>query len=855
MPTAPTSAPELIDLIRKSGVLAPEKLAGLTELGLPAEPQKAAAALVSQGLLTRFQAQQLLAGRHKGFRLGAYVIQDLLGRGGMGAVYLAEHMELNRRVAVKVLVPGKNEDQKLALERFLREARAAAALDHPNIVRIFDVARHNDVPYLVMEHVEGETLQQVLDRAGPIPYPIATDYIAQSAAGLHHAHEKKFVHRDIKPGNLMLDRSGMVKILDMGLARSASAQDKLTERLDHGAVVGTADFIAPEQALNLPNIDGRADIYSLGASFFALLLGKPPFEGNTTQKLLQHQLRSAPKLATLDSSLPKGLSAVVAKMLAKKPADRYQTPAEVIAALTPWMADGSRVLATLTQSSRAAGAELQAALSDLALGGSARRAAARTALVEDGSDSGTVNPFEAGRETASVAASVTTREPVRRAKQSKKLLTYIGIALTMAASAALGGWLAVEQTKKQRESAAGATPPPVGPELPPVTRSPPIEPKHESTAEKVVFNLAAVDLPPFRNTRKGYDIVTGDEAPAIRGVSFGAPKPEALSEWTCGPVGGRQALGLTNLNEVAAAQIAIDLEKSDGVGLKLEPGHRLRLRVTYRSAGTGQGTMYFQTYDIGLVPARAALPNSNAEWKTVDLLLTRGEKPIRCLIDNTERGPGNTLSIRTITVADLGKEKPPPDDPHSPPPTDPARWAEGRVIYSLDVAKIPPFRVKKEQFTRTTAEAEQLPVGIGCHSWKDGAVGEFRCEKFDGVPVLSVTNLNDQMSGQFYFQLEGEMGLPLRPGKAYRLKIGYTTANDGAGATHIQVTPGYKTITTASLSNSDGKWRTATMMFVRPPAEDNVEVRMVIDNTSVGEGNSVLVRSLEIVELVPPEKK
>ena len=191
MPTAPTSASEFIDLLEKSGLIPPDKFAGISDLGLPPEPQKAAAKLVAQGWLTRFQAQQLLAGRHKGFRIGGYLIKDMLGRGGMGAVYLAEHLELHRKVAVKVLVPGRDEDQKLALERFIREARAAAALDHPNIVRIFDVARYNEVPYLVMEYVEGETLQQILDRDGAVPYPTATEYIAQAAAGLQHAHEKE----------------------------------------------------------------------------------------------------------------------------------------------------------------------------------------------------------------------------------------------------------------------------------------------------------------------------------------------------------------------------------------------------------------------------------------------------------------------------------------------------------------------------------------------------------------------------------------------------------------------------------------------------------------------------------------
>jgi len=369
---------ELLDLIRRSDVVSPDRLAAVDAAALPPQPQKAAAVLVQKGLITKFQAQQYLAGRHKGFRLGAYAVLDQLGRGGMGAVYLAEHTELHRKVAIKVLVSGKDEDQKLAVERFLREARAAAALDHPNIVRIFDVCRHGDVPYLVMEYVEGDSLQQILDRDGTVPYTTACDFIAQAAAGLQHAHEKGFVHRDIKPGNMIRDKSGTVKILDMGLARlSGSEHDKITEHLDAGAVVGTADFIAPEQALNNTPIDIRADIYSLGATFFTMIIGKPPFEGNTPQKLLHHQMTTAPHLSTLDATLPKGLVGVVAKMLAKKPADRFQTPAEVIGALAPWFGSSSRIMAGLSQTKLGQGAELHATLNEIG-----RRSSTRLGVVQ-----------------------------------------------------------------------------------------------------------------------------------------------------------------------------------------------------------------------------------------------------------------------------------------------------------------------------------------------------------------------------------------------------------------------------------------------------------------------------------------
>src|SRR5262245_3281612 len=368
---APASCADLLGLLKRSGVLSAERLKALPSADeLPPEPTKAATVLVVKGFITRFQAAQLLAGRHKGFRIGQYIIQDLLGRGGMGAVYLAEHLELHRKVAIKVLAPARGEDQKLATERFLREARAAAALDHPNIVRIFDVARHNDAPYLVMEYIEGETLQETLDRDGSIPYDMASEYAAQAAAGLQHAHERGFIHRDIKPGNLVRDRFGVVKILDMGLARSASENDKLTEKLDEGAVVGTADFIAPEQAINSPTVDGRVDVYSLGATLFTLIAGRPPFDGNTTQKLMQHQLKDAPTLREQNVPVPQELSDIVAKMLEKKAAARFQSPAEVIAALAPWTGNSARVLAGLSRTKLAQSADIQSSLADWSGGGS-----------------------------------------------------------------------------------------------------------------------------------------------------------------------------------------------------------------------------------------------------------------------------------------------------------------------------------------------------------------------------------------------------------------------------------------------------------------------------------------------------
>jgi serine/threonine protein kinase len=345
---APTTSDELLGLIRKSGVL-PESFA--PESKLPADPVHAANLLVKKGHLTAFQARMLLAGKVRGFRLGDYVIRDQIGQGGMGAVYLAVHQTLGRKVAIKVL-PGASAADRLALERFLREARTAAALDHPNIVKLYDVCRQDELRYLVLEYVEGQTLQAVMQTGG-ISQSRAVGYVAQAAAGLQHAHEKGFIHRDIKPGNLILTADDTVKILDMGLARSIKKEDGLTEAFDRGAIVGTADYVAPEQAMNAPNVDIRADIYSLGVTFYSLVTGRPPFDGSTASKLVQHQLKDAPSLTKLDKTIPPKLAAVVAKMMAKRPEDRYATPADVILALQPWLSNNPKLMAGVSRTEAA----------------------------------------------------------------------------------------------------------------------------------------------------------------------------------------------------------------------------------------------------------------------------------------------------------------------------------------------------------------------------------------------------------------------------------------------------------------------------------------------------------------------
>src|SRR5262245_24660583 len=252
---SPTTTDEFLDLVRKSGVVEEKRLSAhvdrLRGAGpLPATPRDLAAQLVRDGVLTLFQADHILQGKWRRFTIGKYKVLERLGAGGMGSVYLCEHLLMKRRVAVKVLPAAKAEDSS-SLERFYREARAVAALDHPNIVRAYDIDQDDKLHFLVMEHVDGSSLQEIIKRTGPMDVLRAAHYIRQAALGLQHAHETaRLVHRDVKPGNVLVDRNGIVKVLDMGLARFFNDEDDiLTKKYDEN-VLGTADYLAPEQAVD-----------------------------------------------------------------------------------------------------------------------------------------------------------------------------------------------------------------------------------------------------------------------------------------------------------------------------------------------------------------------------------------------------------------------------------------------------------------------------------------------------------------------------------------------------------------------------------------------------------------------------
>ena len=335
------SVEKFIDLLERSKLLDAEALSAQLakikkETGAD-NVEELAQKFVDADMITRWQCDQLLRGKHKGVFLGKYKLLRHLGTGGMSSVYLAEHVVMQTKRAIKVL-PSKRVNDSSYLDRFLREARAAAQLDHSNVIRAYDVDHEGRVHYIVMEYVEGQDLQQIVKAEGPLDYELAANFIYQAAKGLAHAHEAGLIHRDIKPANFLVDSRNTLKLLDLGLARfSEDEQASLTVAHDEN-VLGTADYLAPEQALDSHNVDARVDIYSLGCTLYYLLTGHPPFPtGTLAQRILKHQKEEPADVRDDREDAPEELLVIMRRMMAKKADDRYHTAGEVAADLAGWL--------------------------------------------------------------------------------------------------------------------------------------------------------------------------------------------------------------------------------------------------------------------------------------------------------------------------------------------------------------------------------------------------------------------------------------------------------------------------------------------------------------------------------------
>ena len=333
----PLSVAQFTERLTASELMSAETVASFVE-SLPGDSpartdgESFARELVKQKKLTTFQAEQICTGDGKLLTLGNYVILDKLGQGGMGMVLKAEHRRLKRLVALKVMSPTavKTPD---ALKRFHREVEAAAKLRHQNVVATDDADEAKGTHFLVMEYVDGSDLSALVKKQGPMSVERAVNCIIQAARGLEYAHEQGVIHRDIKPANLLLDVKGTVKILDMGLAR-IEGEPGQAELTSTGAVMGTVDYMAPEQALSTKSADARSDIYSLGISLWYLLTGKAAYDGDTMMaKLLAHRDSPVPSLNAIRADVPATLDTVFQRMVAKQSKDRFQSMAEVVRAL------------------------------------------------------------------------------------------------------------------------------------------------------------------------------------------------------------------------------------------------------------------------------------------------------------------------------------------------------------------------------------------------------------------------------------------------------------------------------------------------------------------------------------------
>jgi len=290
--------------------------------------------LVEQSILTRYQSDQLCSGRTK-FSLGPYIITDWIGQGGMGQVFKAVHQVMGRECAVKVLPLHKANPE--TLQSFRREIRMQAQLDCPHLVRAYDAGQDGNVHYLVSEYVPGMDLRRLIKSRGPLPIQQAAGIIMQAAMGLQHAHDQGLIHRDIKPGNILVTPEGIAKVSDVGLAGVAA---NLSDDPRAGKIIGTADYLSPEQIRTPLMVEQVSDIYSLGCTLYYAICGKVPFPGGDTQSKIRRHLSQTPwHPRKFQPDLTEEFVDIIADLMEKDPRERTQTAAEVAARLEPWAGD------------------------------------------------------------------------------------------------------------------------------------------------------------------------------------------------------------------------------------------------------------------------------------------------------------------------------------------------------------------------------------------------------------------------------------------------------------------------------------------------------------------------------------
>jgi serine/threonine protein kinase len=761
----PSAAADFLAIVRRSGLLDDATLSQFPESQLPDDPQGCAAVFVRAGALTPFQARNLLQGRFRGLVVGPYRLLQPLGQGGMGVVYLADHAQLRRQVAIKVLPQDKARDQ-MALERFYREARAAAALDHPNIVRLHDVCQGAGVHFLVMEYVDGTTLQALLEQTGALHYAQAADYVAQAAAGLQHAHDRGFIHRDVKPANLMVNRQGVVKILDMGLARSfVDPNDQLTATGMDAETAGTADFVAPEQALNQPT-DARADVYSLGVTLFTLVTGKVPFEGTSAQKLLQHQFRQPPELTKLRATVPPELGEVVAVMMAKRPEERYQSAEEVIDALRPWLP--APAPATSVAGSR----------------------------LSDGDIALTPGAGKAKRRRAKRAEPRDWLRRHRWAAAGAAILVLVGGVWAMA-----GG-----SKKKSTNTTTSSTTPPSGPQVVPNSQLVP-NPPATSPAGGVVASLDAAAIPPFQFvTSSDREVRSGSRPSLPPGWVCEVWNPDAEGEFRGEPVDGRAALRVSSAKGTNAAQFVFRPHQAPDLVMTYD--HAYQLRVEYHVDPGIEGYVHLQSAGDYKMFGRTILPNRGPGWHTSTVTIQPGGKGFQVAIGSTKTAPGKFLSLARVELISSGATE----------AAAATAGPRGAVVYQLDASDLKPFteqaRAEIPPSGPWTSKSlgrtgpGQLPPGWSGFPWDAAAVCEFFADDTRGAMALGLRTVSGKPSAMLHSPTFTAAG------GSVRVEVEYRT--DPGDVNLLVRCQGTRPIAKSAwdvglLPRTDGAWRSATL--------------------------------------------
>lgn len=804
---APTSMTEFVDVVRRSGLLDETRLSKyLNAKEVPEEPRKAATQLAKDGLLTVFQAKQLLAGRHRGFFLGPYKILDQLGKGGMGAVFLCEHTTMGRKVAVKVL-PAAHAENSAAVQRFHREARAVAALDHPNIVKAYDIGREGKNHFLVMEYVEGRNLDDMVRQNGAIPYEEAVGYVVQAAAGLQHAHERGLIHRDIKPANLLVTADGVVKLLDMGLARFfRDTKDNLTDRLNDNVILGTVDYAAPEQALS-NKVDLRADVYSLGATLYALIKGEPPFAGSTSQKLLAHQMREAPSLHLVRTDVPEGLSDVVATMMAKNAEDRYQSAAEAIDALVPWVPP----IATSGGGSASNSTQVLSGLTKVGSGGTAKRV---------------------------------RRSPAKRAKARRNLIV-VGAFVGMLALGAVAVLLYAYFGKTGPSDPSGGQvryiPPPqpgqagnqvVNPGAPkqPTPPKPGVDP---NTPAKWVplYKMEIRPTEPFKLAVHGTQ-VTPSEHPIPSDWVPNAWKPDTVGEITGEVVNGRFAVGMYNLDGPESLQFYTTFQ------VPTTAGRHYKLRVEYLTRGTAQAYVQWKRAEDYPSWLDHRLPPTDGEWKVHEF---EGEAlkdtNFALAVQNRTFGRENAFYLRSFEL--LENQGGSGAEAAAPAPGAPTA---AREVFKFVAATAAPFTVKMKQYEILTRTGT-IPAPWRVDLWQAGSVGEVALESTaDGQGVV-LRNLEGTPSVQFW---SGDALTKTTPGKKYAVRFEYRVDGNGKGLADVRYAHNSRASLSAQLNPTNGRWEE---VVIEVDEERSVPLYVFVQNHSAGAANAVWVRAVEITEL------